>query len=279
MIEGNVLRGEGQNYGIYTEGLATIIGNNITNCYTGIYAVGATDIRVNIIMNNVHDGVRSENQASSIEYNVAANNDCGISGNGNILHNTVAYNAVAGLWSPSPTATIYKNNIYDNFENVHLTENATDVQAQHNWWGTINAETIDKLIWDIKDAPHLGNLFYTPFLTTLNKLALAIPLAIPFPTQPPEPTTTAAMSPSPKPTEMVTGEPTPTQWGFITPNPTRFPYETLMPIEPTYGKGKVDLTGIAVVTVAIVVGIAILAVITRLYSRTPRTPSRVHGRW
>ena len=24
----------------YTEGLATIIGNNITNCYTGIYAVG-----------------------------------------------------------------------------------------------------------------------------------------------------------------------------------------------------------------------------------------------
>ncbi len=269
-ISGNVIRGEGQNYGIYTSGCATVIGNNITNCYTGIYAVGQTLIRQNIVMNNVHDGIRSDYQSSSIEYNVAANNDCGISGNGHLLHNTVAHNAVAGLWSPSPLATIYKNNIYGNPESVHLTENATDVQAPNNWWGTTDPEAIDASIWDVKDASHLGNLFYTPFLTELDPSAPSVPSSIPIPTEPPLPATNTPNTPNP--TDTATQEPTAEPSPPKTLSPTRMPYVTEAPVTPPRS-GKVDLTGIVVVSVAIVIAIALFTVITRFFHRSPaKTP-------
>jgi len=50
-ISYNTIKGQGQNYGIYTEGTALIANNNITECYSGIYAIGASTIQQNNIMN------------------------------------------------------------------------------------------------------------------------------------------------------------------------------------------------------------------------------------
>lgn len=47
LISYNTIKGQGQNYGVYTEGAALIANNNITGCFSGIYAIGASTIQQN----------------------------------------------------------------------------------------------------------------------------------------------------------------------------------------------------------------------------------------
>jgi hypothetical protein len=122
-ISSNLITGEEQYYGIYIAGTATatISNNNITDCWSGIDAIGESIIQQNNIMNNANDGIDSSNPSSIIQNNAIANNLCGISGPGNIQDNTITDNS-AGLWGPSASATITNNNIFDNTENIHLTD-------------------------------------------------------------------------------------------------------------------------------------------------------------
>lgn len=58
------------------------------------------------------------------------------------------------------------NNIYDNSDyNIAVAE-AQDftVEARNNWFGTINRQKIEEMIFDMKDDPDLGEILYEPFL-------------------------------------------------------------------------------------------------------------------
>lgn len=269
VISHNLIVGTGQNYGIYTEGTGYITYNNITGCYTGIYAVGAPTIQYNNIMDNVNDGIRSENSASTVQYNVLANNNVGISVTGIISYNTIANNGVAGIWGPLPSADITRNNIYANTQNVHLTE-LYNITAVNNWWGTTDASAINQTIWDHKNDPiNLGTLNFIPYLNEPNSLAPSIP---PFITIPPPPTIpTPTPTPTVTPTPLVTPDPTPSVTPTptspaLTPSPTVGPTET--PHESPDQSDITDITGIVVVVVAVLLALIIIVFINRKYGKS-----------
>jgi hypothetical protein len=226
--------------------------------------VGASTIQQNNIMNNGNDGIRSENSASTIQYNVLANNNVGISVTGIIRDNTIANNLVAGIWGPFPSATITQNNIYGNPQNVHLTE-PDNIEAAYNWWGTTDASAINQTIWDHKNASNLGTLNFIPYLSESNALAPSIPPLITIPPPPtiPTPTPTVTPTPTPSPTSSVT--PTPTS-PTLTPSPTATPTET-----PQESPGQftiTDIGGIVVIVVAILSALIIIVFINRKYGKS-----------
>ncbi len=261
-ISYNVIAGNGQYSGIYTEGTAYISNNNITGCWTGIYAVGASTIQYNNIMGNANDGILGENAASTIQNNVLANNDVGISVTGIIRNNTIANNLVAGIWGPNSSATISQNNIYDNAQNVHLTE-PDDIEAVNNWWGTTDASAINQTIWDHKNASNLGTLNFDPYLTAPNPSAPAIPTSIIIPPPPTTPTSTPSPSPDVTPTPSPSVTPTPNS--TITPSPTLGPTET--PQESPGQFDNTDITGVVVIVAAILLALIIIVFINKKYGK------------
>jgi hypothetical protein len=269
-ISFNLITGQGAGYGIYTEGSAYIYGNNITNCWSGIYAKGTSIIAHNVIMNNRNDGIRSDNSISTIQENVLADNYCGISCTGNIQGNTIAYNLEAGIWGPLSSATIKQNNIYDNYQNVHLTENYT-IEAGNNWWGTTSAAAINQTIWDHKSDPvNLGTLNFIPYLTQPNPSAPSIPEYIEIP-DPPEtplstPTPSATPTASATPTVTVTPDETPTAT-TSTPDQTQPDSESAAPsIFDLYS--FTDILGVAVIVVAVMAALTIIVFINKKYGKT-----------
>jgi hypothetical protein len=260
VISYNLIVGNGQQYGITVSGTAIVSNNNITGCWTGIYAIGASTIQRNIVMNNGNDGIRSNNSATVIEDNVLANNKCGMSGTGIIQHNTIANNWDAGIWGPLASATITQNNIYSNGQNIHLTEQY-DIDAVNNWWGTADVNAINQTIWDRKNDPvNLGTLNFVPYLSERNSNAPSIPDAIivqPTPTLPvitPTPTTpnsTVTIQPSTNPTPYWTN--------------TQTPPESTIPVVDQANVS--DILSVAVIALAIAASIAIIVYINKKYGR------------
>ncbi len=217
-ILNNLIIGQGQNYGIYTKGAAIITNNNITNCFSGIYAATQSTIQQNNIMYNINDGIRSDNSSSLIQNNAIANNLCGVSGTGDIESNTITGNSV-GIWGPNLTATITLNNIFANFnatggyvQNIHMTF-LDNLSFPNNWWGLTDVSAINQTIWDFKnDTAHLGIVNFSPFLNQANPNAPSVPTVIPVPTPPLSPTPGSTSTPTitPSPTSSVTATPTPT---------------------------------------------------------------------
>lgn len=83
----------------------------------------------------------------------------------------ISYNQITGnkkgiYLYQAQGVSIENNNIYDNVDyNVAVAEAQDyDVQAPNNWYGTINQEKIDKMIFDKNDDPDLGQVLYQPFL-------------------------------------------------------------------------------------------------------------------
>jgi parallel beta-helix repeat protein len=58
------------------------------------------------------------------------------------------------------------NNIYDNTDyNISVAEAQDyDINASGNWFGTVNRDKIDEMIFDKKDDPEIGMVHYDPFL-------------------------------------------------------------------------------------------------------------------
>lgn len=254
----NTISGQGQNYGIYTQGTATISYNNIVGCYTGIYAVGQTTIQQNNLMNNANDGVRSNNSASTIQYNAIANNVCGIGGEGRILNNNIAGNTY-GLWGPTAVSTIMGNSILGNTQNIHLTENATvlgylaNVNASNNWWGTTDPSTINQTIWDFKNATNLGVVTFVPFLSVADSSVPAVPASIPVPTPPPTPAPVSTSTPTSTPTSSPTTTPSQNTPPIYTPTEPR---PDITPNEPHHSQPQQpqvnisDIENVAVIVLA-----------------------------
>jgi hypothetical protein len=275
VISYNVIAGNGQYYGIYTEGTAYISNNNITQCWTGIYAVGASTIQYNNIMENSNDGIFSENAASTIQNNVLANNNVGISKTGVIRDNTIANNGIAGIWGPLPSATITRNNIYANTQNVHLTQ-SDNITAIYNWWGTTDISAISQTIWDHKNETNLGTLTFDPCLTAPNSAAPSIPTSITIPSPPTIPTATPSPSPDVTPTPDATPTPdvtpTPSPDATSTPDATITPSPTLAPTEKPQESPRqsdtTDMDSIVVIVIAILVALVIIVFINKKYGKS-----------
>jgi hypothetical protein len=123
------------------------------------------------------------------------NSRFGIIGGGNINSNTITNNQV-GIHNP-PSGIITNNNIVGNTLNS-IDSTTANVDAENNWWGTTDTQTINQTIYDSKVDSKLGTVSFVPFLTQPSSSAPAIPDTTPIITPMPTPLAT------PQPTETVT---------------------------------------------------------------------------
>jgi len=139
-----------------------------------------------------------------------------VSGNALISNNIISGCTKAGIVVSGGNPTIQDNTLNDkgiilksaatiNYNNIQagitLSQSVTaDVDATHNWWGTTDTSTIDKLIFDVNDDFNLGKVNYTPLLTKANPEAMPDPNA-PAPTLTPTPPPTTSPSTSPTPSQ------------------------------------------------------------------------------
>ncbi|MCW3999243.1 MAG: right-handed parallel beta-helix repeat-containing protein [Candidatus Bathyarchaeota archaeon] len=284
-ISDNYIKGQNANYGIFIEGTSTstINNNDITNCYTGIYAVGAATITNNRIQNNLGDGIRNENPTSTIQFNALVFNLCGLSVSGNIQHNTITNNIV-GVWGPHADATITNNNIYGNYnasagaiQNVHLTE-TDNLSLINNWWGTTDVDAINQTILDRKADPvNLGVANFVPFLTSKDVSAPDAPASIPVPTQPPTPAPYTSAAPSATPTVQPTALPYHTEQPTPTTTP-RIIQPSSIPVNPLLGGDDLgDIANVVVIVLATLTTVLIIVVINRRFHRKPTAPPQTDG--
>jgi parallel beta-helix repeat protein len=212
VISNNQFKGKGYLTGIVVTSSAQFaISNNIfSNCNSGITvqaAESALTVSGNSFLNG-NDGLDLLNGASlTITGNlIDGNSRFGISGGGYIDSNTITNNQV-GIHNP-PSGTISNNNIVGNALNS-IDATTANVNAQNNWWGTTDTQTINQTIYDRKVDRTLGTITFTPFLTQPSPTAPPIPAATPVVTPIPTPLAT------PQPTETVPIEtPTPTIYQY-----------------------------------------------------------------
>jgi hypothetical protein len=190
--------------------IATISENIISDCanasiqldesYGQHAGVNKASIEGNVISNSKFGILTNVN--CPITGNLILNNRYGVSG-GKITDNTIINNTYGVIGTACSNNNIENNNLYNfalgAFEHFSVTAN---MDASNNWWGTINATTIDKTIYDVKDDFDLGTVTYVPFLTAPNSAAPSInytPTA--GSTISPAPSASPSASPSSEPTE------------------------------------------------------------------------------
>lgn len=83
----------------------------------------------------------------------------------------ISYNEITGnkkgvLLYQTQGVVLSNNNIYDSkdYEIAAAAAQDYDVDARHNWFGTINKQKIEELIFDNYDDPDLGTVFFEPYL-------------------------------------------------------------------------------------------------------------------
>jgi parallel beta-helix repeat protein len=83
-----------------------------------------------------------------------------------ITENEITANKKGIYLFQAKNVRIHKNNIYDNADyNVAVAEAQDfDVDARENWFGTINVEKINELIFDKHDDPEMGTILLDPIL-------------------------------------------------------------------------------------------------------------------
>lgn len=194
-------------------GNGTIIDNTIYGCEFGIRLspvemFGGTwppyaTVEKNLIFNNTHGisiGLHSRFDPGSlcptIQMNTISGNSIGIS--------LTIFNYLS---MPKITNNNIQNNVQYNF---YLgSDTSGNVDAAYNWWGTIDAEVINRTIFDRKYDFNLGKVTYVPFLNEPNSEA-------------PEPTSIPTPAPSPSPSPFLSPSPTSDQ------GPRTLPVEVIL---------------------------------------------------
>lgn len=189
---------------------ASIRNNVFVNCAVGIAALGAVTITGNFvnnslgvgidifagsvlgsprIMGNFVNGTQQTTGGQTIGIEIA-------SGDPTVENNTLTFNHI-GVNLPSASGFSY-NNFYNNGINVYLTSSG-NLDASNNWWGTTDTSAIIKSIYDFNNDFNLGNVTFTPPLSSPNTQAILDSNQLPStttndPTQP----TSLAYSPIPE---------------------------------------------------------------------------------
>ena len=204
-----------------SEGASPTVINNVINgagsdsssFTSGIACRGNAFIAHNIVFGWNSIGVYIDGGSPIIEHNLVINNELGFRidwarSTPVIQNNTIAKNSVGIKLLDGPWPVFVNNNIQDNNNlNIGLqTENTGgnpehDINATNNWWGTIDADSIDATFTDNKDDFNLGTVIYVPFLISPNPDAPEISTSIPnrTPTQSPSNFPSPTSSPTPIP--------------------------------------------------------------------------------
>jgi len=171
--------------GVHSHGSAvTITNSEIAKCGVGISFKSEEEapgvpwfgkrseltITGNIIHRN-KGGIGYRNSTGNISYNLIENNKFfGIwpkeDVDGAVRSNTITGNKKGVLLYQTRGLVLSDNNIYDNTDYNISAATAQDfpVDAKNNWFGTINSDKIDEMIFDQKDDADLGLVTYEPFL-------------------------------------------------------------------------------------------------------------------
>lgn len=241
-------------------GTYTVSGNNITN-QQGIYVMNvgeAGTITGNVISGGSTAGICQADgfpmMSASIEKNLIIDNQCGIlirtkNDDSKIQDNTIANNKV-GILYPTSSQTITGNNIQGNSQ-YNMQAGSASVTATNNWWGTTNSSAIGNSFYDNKNDFNLGTITFSPFLTTPNSEAPAIPI--------PTPTTSPSASPYSSATPNSQNITSSTQ------NPTATPPSTDNQTETFFGPE----TNILIFMLGIII-VLLIVVIVFMYRRSAK---------
>ncbi|MDP2938471.1 MAG: right-handed parallel beta-helix repeat-containing protein, partial [Candidatus Omnitrophota bacterium] len=123
------------------------------------------------------NGINTNNASPRIENNTIRNNQNGIYCEyyslPAITNNTIINNAygiyTSGSLTNYPNPTINNNSIYNNSSYnlyTYATNNCSSltINAQNNWWGTVDVITITQKIYDYTDNPNFPAVDFIPFL-------------------------------------------------------------------------------------------------------------------
>ncbi|MCW4028287.1 MAG: right-handed parallel beta-helix repeat-containing protein [Candidatus Bathyarchaeota archaeon] len=147
----------------YSNSSASITGNYITNFNTAIAIYpGSINISKNTLSNN-YCGIRIEN-INKIWAPIPNPPDPNITNALVIQENSISNNTVGILcYNYSSSPKIINNDIFGNAEYNFRLESINDTVVADNWWGTIDAASINQTIYDHKYNPRLGEVIFTPF--------------------------------------------------------------------------------------------------------------------
>jgi parallel beta-helix repeat protein len=254
-----------QKDGIMASGYARIEDNKISGCSYGIYLYtqseqfgGPAVPNANILRNEITQNTEGIHVrlwtamaygsiTPTLSSNTISNNKVGI-----LVEGTGQY------------LTVDNNNIDANSEySIKLSEEAGDIKAISNWWGTADKSAISQTIYDSNHDFNLGTVNFEPFLTNENMQAIPDPNA-PMPTISSlnSPTSTPFTQPTVAPTSETTNSPT----------PTSLPSQT--------GAGTSIFRGVNVlelgIFVALIIIIVLLTVLIVLFLKR-RAPSNITG--
>ncbi|MBE9521254.1 MAG: right-handed parallel beta-helix repeat-containing protein [Proteobacteria bacterium] len=123
------------------------------------------------ILHSNKGGIGYRNSTGNISYNLIENNKFfGLwpkeSVDGTVHSNTITDNKKGVLLYQTRGLVMTDNNIYDNRDYNISVATAQDfpVDARNNWFGTINSDKIDEMIFDQKEDADLGLVTYEPYL-------------------------------------------------------------------------------------------------------------------
>lgn len=164
-ISGCTISGYGIGIALYRNQSAIICNNTISATDNGIALYSNTDysiIESNLIISSrvgihfsYYDSPYSAPSTTKplIENNTIVNNDDGI---------MIEYDV------RKQSAVILFNNIHNNTNYNFRTFSSLNFNLTYNWWGTINAQSINRTISDFKYDFNLGNVSFAPFLASPN---------------------------------------------------------------------------------------------------------------
>ncbi len=146
VVQSNNVQNSG-GVGIAASGNVTLTANRVVGNATGISANGGT-IQNNLIANNIGVGLQLNGTAT-----VSNNTFTGNQGNAIVVNNGAP--------------TLNNNNLERNKGQYEIeNESSQNINAQANWWGTTNANTITSRIYDFNDGnPSLGQVDFSSALT------------------------------------------------------------------------------------------------------------------
>ncbi len=134
-------------WGIEVSGSIAIERNRLVGNANGIIADGGT-LQGNLIANSGGVGLQ-------------------ISGNATVISNTLTSNEGNAIVIAEGAPVLTANNLELNHGAYDLVNNTTNtITAGGNWWGTTDAATIENRIYDLLDDFNLGQVNYTPALSS-----------------------------------------------------------------------------------------------------------------
>ncbi|NQU34619.1 MAG: right-handed parallel beta-helix repeat-containing protein [Bacteroidetes bacterium] len=160
VIEKNIIMNNRSDagYGLYLAHDSTIVSNNIF--WNNSIAIFCEEKGNNCLINN--------NSFYQNSWAIAIG--AGSEGNKH-LNNTFSLNSTELLGIKETGNTVFsQNNLLNNYGQKNIVVNNTgfDLSIANNYWGTTDTATINRLIYDYKDNPDRGVIYYDPYLSKID---------------------------------------------------------------------------------------------------------------